>query len=160
MNSFRRKLAIAIAICAIISLTSGVSGFTSVTADRSTSVAIVDQTDAYISFPEEVNCENGKNDIIMNKFPSKLNDGKIIVTPQNGNLTFGFHGDSKEEFEDGNSNIFEIDDEAPLKSGESLTIRIDSETTNTAENLKIEVVDASGPTVAVDTSTTVDIKCN
>ena len=55
MSSFRRKLAIAIAICAIVS--SGVSGFTAVTADRSTSVEIATQTSAYISFDGELNVE-------------------------------------------------------------------------------------------------------
>ena len=57
MSSFRRKLAIAIAMCATIGLTSGVSGFTAVTADRSTSVEIATQTSAYISFDGELNVE-------------------------------------------------------------------------------------------------------
>ena len=157
MSSFRRKLAIAIAICAIISLTSGVSGFTAVTADRSTSVEIATQTNAYLSFAGSVNCET-ETKIVTNEFPSELNEGDITVTPQGGNLTFGFHGDTKDEFNHDEGNTFDVD-EAPLESGESLTIQIDSETTNTAHKVRVSV-DASGPTVAVDTSTTVDIECN
>ena len=155
MSSFRRKLAIAIAICAIISLTSGVSGFTSVTADRSTSVEIATQTNAYLSFAGSVDCETK---LVTNEFPSELNEGDITVTPQGGNLTFGFHGDTKDEFNHDERNIFDVN-EAPLESGESLTIQIDSETTNTAHKVRVSV-DASGPTVAVDTSTTVNIECN
>ena len=155
MSFFRRKLAIAIAICAIISLTSGVSGFTSVTADRSTSVEIATQTNAYLSFAGSVDCETK---LVTNEFPSELNEGDITVTPQGGNLTFGFHGDTKDEFNHDEGNTFDVD-EAPLESGELLTIQIDSETTNTARKVRVSV-DASGPTVAVDTSTTVDIECN
>lgn len=155
MSFFRRKLAIAIAMCVIISLTSGVSGFTAVTADRSTSVEIATQTNAYLSFAGSVNCET---EIVTNEFPSELTDGQVIVAPQGGNLTFGFHDDMKEEFNHGEGNTFKID-EAPLESGDSLTIQIDSETTNTAHKVRVSV-DASGPTVAVNTSTTVNIECN
>ena len=159
MSSFRRKLAIAIAICAIISLTSGVSGFTSVTADRSTSVEIATQTNAYLSFDDELEC--GNNSIITNNFAdgTTLNKGEVNVTVNSGKLRFGsdsgsttlIHSDESKKFPENGFSSEELD------SGGSVTIQVDAENT-TADSVTVDV-DASGSAVAVDTTATVDVDC-
>ena len=159
MSSFRRKLAIAIAICAIISLTSGVSGFTAVTADRSTSVEIATQTSAYISFDGELNC--GDNDIITNNFAHRatLSEGGVNVTVNNGKLRFGPDSGSTKLIHDGGSKTFPRGgfSSKKLNSGESVHIHVDQENT-TANSVTVDV-DANGSIVAIDTTATVVVGC-
>ncbi|CAJ51728.1 hypothetical protein [Haloquadratum walsbyi] len=159
MSSFRRKLAIAIAMCATIGLTSGVSGFTAVTADRSTSVEIATQTSAYISFGDELAC--GNNDIITNNFAdgTTLNEGEVTVTAKGGKLRFGPRESNL--LNNGHSETFPENggfSSDSLNSGGSVTIHVDSENT-TAGSVTVHV-DASGSAVAVNTTATVNVVCS
>lgn len=162
MNSLRRRLAVAVAICAIIGFVSGVGGYNATSMDRmdnSDIVTVEDPTEAYISFDDKLECRD--NYIITNNFAdgTTLNEGKVTVTPEGGKLRFGPDSGSTELIHSNESKTFPQGgfSSDPLNSGHSITIHVDSKNT-TADSVTVDV-DASGSTVAVDTTATVDVDC-
>lgn len=161
MNSLRRRLAVAVAICAIIGFVSGVGGYNTTSMDRmdnSDIVTVEDPTEAYISFDDKLEC--GDNDIIItNNFADEttLNEGEVTVTAEGGKLRFGPNGNKV--LNNGDSETFPENgfSSDPLGSEDSVTIRVDSKNT-TATSVTVGV-DASGSAVAVDTTATVDVDC-
>lgn len=163
MNSLRRRLAVAVAICAIIGFVSGVGGYNTTSMDRmdnSDIVTVEDPTEAYISFNSELNCGDNDN-IITNNFAdgTTLNEGKVTVTAEGGKLRFGSDSGSTDLIHGGGSKTFPEDGFSSdrLNSGGSVTIHVDAENT-TADSVTVDV-DASGSAVAVDTTATVDVDC-
>ena len=161
MNSLRRRLAVAVAMCAIIGFVSGVGGYKTTSMDRmdnSDIVTVEDPTEAYISFNSELNCGDNDN-IITNNFAdgTTLNEGEVTVTVNSGKLRFGPNGNkvlNNDDSETFPENGFSSD---PLGSGGSVHIHVDQENT-TADSVTVDV-DANGSAVAVDTTATVVVGC-
>ena len=154
MNSLRRRLAVAVAICAIIGFVSGVGGYNTTSMDRMDNpdiVTVEDPTKAYISFGDKLEC--GDNDIITNNFAdgTTLNKGEVTVTAEGGKLRLGSSGGNL--VNNGDSETFSVS----LNPGDSVTIQVDSK--NTTANSVTVGVDASGSAVAVNTTATVGVDC-
>jgi|GEM_PF-6728329 len=75
-----------LALCAAVSLSVSVGGFSSVSAERGVSVTVVENEDAFLGVPEsELSCGNS-NRLFYNRFSEPVTDGRVEVTPREGEL--------------------------------------------------------------------------
>jgi len=143
-------------------------GFTSVSADRTTKVAVVDDEHAYLGIADKLQCGAGNGigqnrNVVVNRFPGTTLDAvtvrAAIPNGESGELRIGPRG-STEQIGAGESTEFELD--GPLTSGESATVQVKppTGTVSATDTLVFEHVHASGTgiEVAVD-DRTVDVDC-
>jgi len=130
----RRWVYGALLALAVVSLL-GTGGFSAISADRGVSVAVTDDTDAYVGYEDACNGET-LNITITNRFDESLTDGSVTVA---GNET---------EF-------------GTIEPGESATVsfNVSGSGGQTIDSGDRVTVKASGPGVSVDLDRTVPEQC-
>ena len=91
MNSMERPLrllSVLLAVGAVATLVLGAAGFTTVEANRTVDVAVVDDDEAYIGIPEEVTLGTEPQPIATNRFATDVNITAKIAVPvgQDGDI--------------------------------------------------------------------------
>ena len=174
MSRRRRRIVAVLALCVAASMALGVGSYSSVSADRNVTVAVVADEDAYLAFGEELQCGmgNGHGDnqqFIRNQFPENTTIEHIEVevgVPRGANgalrVRKGERGNSGGfvSLSEGRSTTFTY--EASYGAGEAARIQVVPPARNVsgANRLAVELIEADGTDVKVTgTSTTYDVNC-
>jgi len=153
----RRPLFLLLGLTALIGLAVSSGGFTSVSADRTTEIAVVEDDQAYLGIADELQCGAGNGvgqnkNAVVNRLPgAPINSITIVATiptSETGELRIG-PGGPAEQIGPGESTQFVLD--GPFTPGESATIQIKPPTGNVsaAETVVFEKVRASGAGIEV-----------
>lgn len=145
-----RRVALVLALAVSVSLAVGASGFSALSADRTISVAVADDEEAFLALdvPSELEFDNGRHDGVViiefvgNNFPEPLELNITISDPRGSPV--------------------KLDQETPdtLGSGETATVTVDLECSagQEREDWDVDIV-ADGKTVHVELTRTVTIIC-
>lgn len=168
MSRRRRRLAALLALCAVVSLSLGVGGYSSVSADRNVSVNVAPPEEAYLAFSDNLQCGagNGVGDnkhFVKNQFAGNTTIDRIEVevTAVDGSVRVGDGtGGTTTPVSAGEPTELVFD--GPYEPGDSASVLIKPPRGNVsrADKLRVEIVEATGSGVRVaETKITYDVSC-
>lgn len=167
MNRRIRRIFAVLTLCAAVSLSFGVSGYSSVSAERGVSVTVVEPEEAYLAFGDSLQCGMGggtgdNNEFIHNQFGSNttIEHIRVTVTAIGGYIRVGTGGRAT-NLSEGEST--ELTFSGQYEPGESASIQVKPPGGNVtaADELAVELLEATGEGVRVtDTQQTYDVFCS
>jgi hypothetical protein len=164
MSRRTRRVVALVALCVAASMALGVGSYSSASAERSVSVSVVDDDEAYLSFAEEdeLQCGPGKSagngggqPFLYNRFTSDIDDIEVQITAIGGYVRVRANeppkGQAKWLTPHESTTTFNFDD--TYRPGSNITLEIFGPkgigTKDGAHKLRIEVVEATSPEVQV-----------
>ena len=155
MSRRTRRVLAMLALCLAASTALGVGSYSSVSADRSVSVAVVEDEDAYIGVPDStLRCGRGQNALFYNRFPAPVTDGHVRVTVGRGDLVVKHDGEFVEYYP---GEEFTVDVEDNVTAGERFRLHL-KPTNDSARSITTHV-DVSGPGFSVTTTAERTVAC-
>mgnify|MGYP000034626396 FL=1 len=138
-----RLLSVLLAVGAVATLVLGAAGFTTVEANRTVDVAVVDDDEAYIGIPEKV--ELNSEPIAKNRFATDVKITAKIAVPagQDGDIVV-----DQKTLRPGHAAVIERN----VDSGKSMDVTFDentvgNETKPLPEHISIELTDVQGDNI-------------
>jgi hypothetical protein len=155
MSRRTRRVFAVLVICIAASMALGVGSYSSVSADRSVSVAVVENEDAYLGVPDStLRCGRGQNALFYNRLPAPVTGGHVRVTVGSGDLVVK---DGGEFVEYGPGEEFTVDVTDNVTAGERFRIHL-KPTNGSARSITTHV-DVRGPGISVTTSAERSVAC-
>lgn len=140
-----RLLSVLLAVGAVATLVLGAAGFTTVEANRTVDVAVVDDDEAYIGIPEEVTPGTEPQPIATNRFATDVEITAKIAVPagQGGDIVV-----ERKTLESGSTAVIERN----VDSGERMEVTfsrniVGNETEPLPEHISIELTDVQGDNI-------------
>ncbi|GAB6860297.1 hypothetical protein ACFQL0_12855 [Haloplanus litoreus] len=144
-----------LALCVAASMALGVGSYSSASADRSVSVAVVEDEEAYIGIPDStLRCGRGQNALFYNRFPAPVTDGHVEVTVGDGDLVVK-RDDGFVEYYAGQEFTVPIDEN--VTAGERFRLHL-KPTNESAESITARI-EVRGTGFSVSTTATRDVSC-
>lgn len=170
MSRRTRRVVALVALCVAASMALGVGSYSSVSAERSVSVSVVPPEEAYLGFGDDLQCGAGggvgdNDQFIKNQFSGNttIEHIEVRVTAVDGYVEVGVKGSgSTTPLWDGKSTVLTFD--GPYEPGDAAGVHLKPAAQGSnitgADHLKVELVEAAGPSVHVtETSLRYDIHC-
>jgi hypothetical protein len=144
----------------------GVGSYSSVSAERSASVSVVEADEAYLAFADGLQCGAGggvgdNDEFVKNQFAGNttIEYVEVEVTAKGGSVRVGTGGPATQLSQGASTHLTF---EGPYEPGEAAGIQVKPPNGNVsgADGLAVELVEASGPGVDVaETSLTYEVSC-
>jgi len=158
MNRPLRLLSVLFAVGAVATLVLGAAGFTTVEANRTVDVAVVDDDEAYLGIPDTVSCDDNNQAVVTNRFATSVDIKAEIAVPAEDEDSIRVND---REISDGETT--EISEDA-IGPGEAMRVdfkpKVVNNSTRAPDTITIGVVEARGDGIeATVDEREVDISC-
>jgi hypothetical protein len=174
MSRRTRRVVALVALCVAASMALGVGSYSSVSAERSVSVTVVPPEEAYLGFDDDLQCSAGNSAgngngqaFLHNRFAADIGDIEVQITALGGYVRVRAdespkRGPAKRLTPSDPTATLYFDD--TYRPGSSIELEIYGPsgvgTKDGADDLRIELVEATGPNVRVaDADKTYEVSC-
>ena len=155
MSRRTRRVVALVALCVAASMALGVGSYSSVSAERSVSVTVVDDESAYLGVPGgTLQCEHEHNTLFYNQFPEPVTGGHVNITPKDGDLTIRHDG---RVYDAHRGQEITLRVEEKVISGGQFEVQL-RRVGGSADSVTVDI-EVSGPTFNVSTTETRGVDC-